>query len=210
MRRNDGGIYRIRHRRSGHVYIGSALSVTERLADHRKRLRARTHANAHLQRAWIRDGEACFLMEKIADCEPAQLLVAEQEELDRSVMILGRDAVYNICLVARSRLGVRVSDAARHTMSIAKRGTVFSAETRKKMGEAHRGLKRSESAKERTAAKHRGMKRSADAKALWSQQRRGRVISPAQRIKIMETMKRIRAERFWSSRPTRLIVDEYA
>src|SRR5215475_11966737 len=54
------GIYQIRCRRNGKVYVGSSIDIEVRWKTHRRELTKRTHCNRYLQGAWIRYGARCF------------------------------------------------------------------------------------------------------------------------------------------------------
>jgi len=56
----QAGIYAIRNRRNGKVYIGSASNISKRWSRHRKDLREGLHRNRHLQAAFSCYGEAAF------------------------------------------------------------------------------------------------------------------------------------------------------
>jgi GIY-YIG catalytic domain len=57
------GVYRIACITTGGAYIGGSLSVTKRLAQHRRDLNAARHHNAKLQELWNRFGSASFRFE---------------------------------------------------------------------------------------------------------------------------------------------------
>jgi group I intron endonuclease len=162
------GIYCIENTASGHRYIGSAVNVANRFYEHRKHLRKGTHANSHLQHAWLKYGADAFQWTLVARCAPELLIAAEQQAIDRCVALHGRDRLYNICLVAQSALGVRRSLETRRRMSEAKRGKKHTAESCANMGASRRGKRRSPEAMAKTQAAHRGMKRSAECRAKMS------------------------------------------
>lgn len=54
------GIYAIRLRLDGRVYVGSASNISKRWSRHRKDLRDGKHPNKHLQAAWGKYGEGAF------------------------------------------------------------------------------------------------------------------------------------------------------
>ena len=54
MRQKDNiaGIYLIRHKPSGHLYVGQANDIKKRWREHKKQLNAGTHHNNGLQELW--------------------------------------------------------------------------------------------------------------------------------------------------------------
>jgi len=113
------GIYGIANKRDGRRYVGSTANLVQRWGQHRRALRAGTHCNPHLQRAWNLYGEDAFRFEIMEECAPEMLLAVEQRFLDELT------PEYNIALVAGNAMG----------------GRKLSAEHRAKIGAAHKGKK---------------------------------------------------------------------
>lgn len=110
------GVYAIIHRASGKRYIGSAArSFSERWSKHRHYLRYGKHHSPHLQRAWDRDGASAFEFVILEKCEPAKCVEREQHYID---LYKANDGAfgYNMCPLARSALGFKVSDERRARM----------------------------------------------------------------------------------------------
>ncbi len=104
------GIYAIVHLGTGKVYVGSASNISKRWSRHRKELRSGTHKNAHLQAAWLRDGEAAFdfrILEITDD-----LTAREQHWIDATGCI-DPGKGYNKCPIARSSRGRVFSEEER-------------------------------------------------------------------------------------------------
>lgn len=78
------GIYQIRCKRSGKIYIGSAVNLSARWRRHRQQLAEGLHGNPHLQSAWTRYGAASFEFTVLEFANPAQLLRREQYWIDRT------------------------------------------------------------------------------------------------------------------------------
>jgi group I intron endonuclease len=93
------GVYRIHNTARNKTYIGSSKTVEYRCYEHRKNLRKNKHVNQHLQNAWNKYGESCFLFELIEECAVGELLKKEQKLIDDS-MSANRRYGYNICEVA--------------------------------------------------------------------------------------------------------------
>lgn len=75
---NISGIYAIRNKINGKLYIGSSNSVHYRWKQqHRPRLCNNTHYNKHLQHAWNKYGENAFELQIIEEC--AESLLAGRE-----------------------------------------------------------------------------------------------------------------------------------
>lgn len=184
------GIYQILNTITADRYIGSAKNIDVRFREHRKRLRVGRHHSAYLQNAWNKYGESAFAFSVVVDCGQLELLGLEQEHIDRVIRECGRDALYNICLVAGSRLGQKSSPETIARMRAAKRGYSISREAQLRSAASRVGLKRSPESIALTAEKHRGSKRSQETRALLSRQRKGiKVVSPEQRVKLSAALK---------------------
>ena len=72
------GIYTIRNKVNGKIYIGQAIDIKDRWKDHRKRLNGGYHVNKHLQRSWDKYGEESFEFNILLECEESQLNTLEE------------------------------------------------------------------------------------------------------------------------------------
>jgi len=131
------GVYMIRNRVNGKVYIGSAAGgFNKRWNLHRHLLREGKHDNRHLQSAWTQDGEAAFEFLVIARCSPEWCLVVEQIHIQAN-HALDPDCGYNIeAVVGHGMLGRKHSPESRAKMSASRKKYVFTPERRKKHSDA--------------------------------------------------------------------------
>ncbi len=123
------GIYRIENLLDGKVYVGSALRIPTRRSHHLGMLRRGCHDNRHLQRAWLRDGEAAFAFQIIETCNPLSLIEQEQKWIDHYW-----PHVYNLRRRAESMLGFKHSTETVAAM----RARPVSLETRAKIAAANK------------------------------------------------------------------------
>lgn len=81
---NKSGVYAIRNKLNGRVYIGSTFSFKIRLSQHSKSLCNGTHHNKFLQNDWIKCGQHAFTFEvlEVVEGEQADRLLAEQKYID--------------------------------------------------------------------------------------------------------------------------------
>ncbi len=129
------GVYIIRNKITGRVYVGSSYRIEFRLGQHRRALRRGKHYSLHLQRAWNCYGESAFEFEAVEVVpEPERLAEREQAWADAykaSDPIHG----YNLRVITSSNLGFKrtkkspsVFKGQKHTpearaaMSVAKKG----------------------------------------------------------------------------------------
>lgn len=63
------GIYMIRNKINGKIYIGQSNSIEQRLKSHQYELNKNKHANKHLNRAWNKYGENNFEFKIIEECD---------------------------------------------------------------------------------------------------------------------------------------------
>lgn len=103
------GIYKITSP-SGNFYIGSAVNFKKRWNLHLHRLKNKTHENSKLQKAFLKYGQEGLKFEKLIICSKIDLLSYEQKLIDFF------KPVYNICMIAGSRLGVKASEHTKNKM----------------------------------------------------------------------------------------------
>ncbi len=118
---NQSGIYSITHKKSGKRYIGSAMNIRGRWNMHRHRLRQGTHHSPHLQAAWDKYGEAAFVFEILATCEPSELTAQEQFWIDAFHTCSNRYG-YNTLPNAANWLGMKHTEASKKAMSFKRKG----------------------------------------------------------------------------------------
>lgn len=102
------GIYKITNIVNGKFYIGSAIKLIKRKADHFSKLSLNKHSNIFLQNAYNKYGKESFIFEVIErTSDKNELINLEQKWLDK-LNPFG-DIGYNICRNARSALGRKLS-----------------------------------------------------------------------------------------------------
>jgi len=104
----DAGVYAIRHKPTGTVYIGSSLCLRRRWQSHQSRLHSGVHPNSRLQRDWLRDGPTAFEFAVLTTVPwgDRELETAEANIL-RAIQQEGSVPTYNPRPVRRSRAPVR-------------------------------------------------------------------------------------------------------
>jgi group I intron endonuclease len=119
--RTGCGIYIIRNKMTGKVYVGSAFNFSKRWSEHKAKLKRGVHHALRLQHSWNKWGETAFEFIVVERCNMAELLFREQVWLER-LRPFDRTIGYNIALVAGSRAGLRATVETRAKMSAAKKG----------------------------------------------------------------------------------------
>lgn len=131
------GIYEIRNKINGHIYIGSSSDIEKRWWRHKGFLKNGNHHSKHLQNAWNKYGEENFVFDIIMFCDEDRLLLEEQKFLDEW------KPEYNICKVAGKTTGLKGyykhSQESKIKMSKAKLGKKQSKEHRRSIGLGHLG-----------------------------------------------------------------------
>jgi GIY-YIG catalytic domain/NUMOD3 motif len=126
----QSGIYQIRNKNTGKLYIGSAVDFERRWWMHQSQLRRGVHHSKPLQNSWKKHGEDAFVFEIRERVPEADLLAAEQRHLDE-VQPFGKSG-YNVAKCSTApMLGLKLSPE-----SIAKRlahGTSSTPEFRARM-----------------------------------------------------------------------------
>jgi group I intron endonuclease len=164
------GIYGIRHKISGKIYVGSAISLNRRWNIHLHRLRKNKHHSAHLQAAWNKYEAAAFefiILELVYDAE--KLLDREQYWLDLYGSY-NRENGYNISPTAGNSFGIKRTEEFKAKAKISGSKMIFTDEIRRKIRDGvrksnpsrMRGKKHSEETKLKMKLAHLGYKQTSE------------------------------------------------
>ncbi len=202
----ESGVYRILNLVNKKCDVGSTVDFKKRWRDHKRLLRSDRfrHHSPHLQYAWNKYGEEGFVFEILEFCEPTKekLLQLEQIWMDSLCSYLPEYG-YNICRVAGSCLGVKLSEEHKRKISEANLGKKLSEETKRKISKAAQGRKLSEEQKKKLLAANlgkkmsegtkrkiskasRGRRHTEEAKKKMSEARRGKKLTEEQKKKLLE------------------------
>ena len=106
------GIYQIQSRiKPSRIYIGSAVNITKRWAQHLERLRKRIHHSRKLQRHYNKYGESDLMFSMVLTCDREHLIEHEQYFLDTL------KPYFNTSPNAYSQLGLKHSEATKKKIS---------------------------------------------------------------------------------------------
>lgn len=111
--KNRSAVYCIKNITSGKIYIGSSVDYLERWNQHKKSLRKGNHYNKHLQRAWIKYGEASFIFGIIEYCTLELMPDIEMFHI-RSMDAINPNIGYNVLDVYRG--GKRKRPVCQYTL----------------------------------------------------------------------------------------------
>jgi group I intron endonuclease len=167
------GIYCIEHVASGRIYVGSAVDISRRWKEHRRRLDAGDHHSKFLQRSWEKHGAGSFLFRIVLLCDRPNLLWYEQALID------AWKPKYNSAPTAGSQLGFRHRLESRRKMSASNNRT------------GNPGYVHTEESKRRISQNRRGKgggPMAAERRAKIGAAHKGRVITPEQRARIAATL----------------------
>ena len=131
------GIYMIRNKANGKMYIGQAVDIEDRWKRHTRVLKSDYHINKHLQRAWNKYGEESFEFSILLECEENQLNTYEQYYIFE-LMTYDDKVGYNKNYGGYSG---RPTEETRKKVSEASKGKTKSEETRRKISENHANFK---------------------------------------------------------------------
>lgn len=130
------GIYKIKNKNNGKVYIGSSTDIKGRWSNHRYMLKNKIHFNKQLQNDWNENEEFNF------DFEVVELVEDEGELIDREKYYLENiDFKYNIYTKMSGNSGWIKPEETRKKLSKAQKGKKLSEETKKKISKALKGSK---------------------------------------------------------------------
>lgn len=142
----NSGIYQIENIVNKKTYIGSAVDLTKRKANHFSDLERNCHANIHLQRSYNKHKRDAFKFEILFTCRKENLIRVEQYHINNY------QPQYNICKIAGSSFGVKrseefinsqkgrkFSEESKKKMSLSAMGRILSEETKRKMSMTKKG-----------------------------------------------------------------------
>lgn len=144
-------VYQIRNLVNGKRYIGSSVKYKYRVTTHIKSLREKRHHSPKLQRAWDKYGEDNFEFSILAYADSKFLLITLEQFYIQAFNAVNYG--YNICPIAGSAAGRKLSEEHKRKIALANTGRVygkrqpFSEERKLKMSLAQIGKKASEEAR---------------------------------------------------------------
>lgn len=121
------GIYSITYIKSGEFYIGSAKDFTKRFSTHKNALRNNIHHSSIMQNIFNKYGVVAFRFEIIELCDVENLLVIEQQYLDKY------KPKFNTLMIAGSSIGYKYTDTQKKNISNGRKGKQVSPEGLAKM-----------------------------------------------------------------------------
>ena len=124
------GIYGIRNKRNGRVYVGQSVNIEDRFTRHKTHLKHNKHKNRYLQNSYNKHGLEWFDFFVIEECEKGELDLREQCWIDTY-----KPNLYNHELFVEDRNGCRNSFYGKHhtkqtkeKMSMLKKGAYNGAD----------------------------------------------------------------------------------
>lgn len=132
------GIYGIRNKLNGKIYIGQTTDVDLRYKEHFSHLKNNCHQNSHLQNAWNKYGQDCFEFLIVEECSEDNLTEREQYWIDYYGGVSSKNT-YNIREAGSKG---RHSEETKIKLRNAHLGKSVSLETRQKISKAQKGINR--------------------------------------------------------------------
>ncbi len=172
MKTNVSGIYIIRNKINGKVYIGSAKNIRTRWYRHKSNLKMNKHHSIKLQNSYNKNGIDSFEYMIIQYCNINELKTKEQYWID---FFDSYNEGYN-CSKESSNpmLGRNHSDETKQKMSKSQKGRIISEDSKQKMKDNHflnnggthpmLGKKASLEWKNKNSESHKGKKLSQETK----------------------------------------------
>lgn len=170
---SQSGIYAIRNKINGMVYIGSTVKFSMRFATHRYKLNNGVTSNRKLLESWSEYGSHAFEFVILIICGKENLKYYEQRTIDIYQSVSDG---FNISPDAASNIGVKATDETKKKMSLAHMGNdrclgkKLSVEVRAKISASLIGNKRclghkaSDEARARMSAASKGKPKSEQAR----------------------------------------------
>ncbi len=130
------GIYKITNIITEDFYIGSSVDLRSRINQHKSKLKNRSHPNNYLQNVYNKYGINNLSFEIVEHVDnKINLIFKEQFYIDTL------NPRYNICKIAGSCLGRKLSEETKLKISESHIGLKLSEETKFKISEAKKGKK---------------------------------------------------------------------
>jgi group I intron endonuclease len=152
----NSGVYTITNKIDGKIYVGKAIHVRKRLAEHLSTLKNNCHKNVHLQNAFNKYGKDNFIFEVLEEYH-REFLLSMENWWCNMLNTHNRNYGYNIqptnpygisCAseeTKKKRSAISkargIPDKVREAAIKANTGAKRSEESRKRMSEAHKGKK---------------------------------------------------------------------
>lgn len=138
----ESGVYQIRSKVDGRLYVGSSVNLEKRWKEHRRQLDEGKHHSRFLQRCWTKYGADAFEFSVIVYCHQDTVLMYEQFYIDEL------RPEFNTVPTAGSQRGLKHSDETRRKMSASRRrdfspmtGKSHTAETKARISRTKSGKK---------------------------------------------------------------------
>lgn len=110
------GVYMIKNKINGKVYIGSSNNITHRWSSHKNDLNKNKHHSRHLQTSWNKYGKENFEFKILEEIDEGRLCEIEQKYID-FYNSCERNKGYNINPNAGSSAGRKVSEKTKKKAS---------------------------------------------------------------------------------------------
>lgn len=192
------GIYTIRHLTTGRCYVGSAVNIKRRWAQHRSAIKRGVHPAKHMMAAFQKYSSDAFTFEVLEECD----ISIEAVRIERENYWMQRlKPVFNNAPAAGTILGMKQTAETRAKISAALKGhvpspernakisasnmgRVISAESRAKASATLKGRVISDEWRANISAGGKGRKVTDEQRTHMSAAQKGRIISPEHRAKI--------------------------
>jgi group I intron endonuclease len=129
---NNSGVYQIRNKVNGKLYIGSSVNLKRRKTAHFSELKRGIHHSGKLQNSYNKYGADSFVFEVILVCQPCDVLLYEQIILDFKQTVKNG---YNVSPTAGNTTGHKKTPEQIEACRERQRGVTPSAETRQLFSE---------------------------------------------------------------------------
>lgn len=175
------GIYVIRNKVNGKLYVGSSQNIHRRALEHKSELRRGVHDNNYLQKSWNKYGEDAFQFETLEECEVVMLAEREQYWLDT----IGFNITYNIAAnVVATMRGRKHTVETKLLISRLHKGRIATPETRARLSQSHIGIRPSKETRQLLSEWQIGRKQSPETKEKLRVANVGKKASESTRVKM--------------------------
>lgn len=138
------GVYMIYCHSNEKAYIGSSINITSRICKHRSMLRNNYHQNTHLQNAWNKYGEHCFVFVTLKNVPRIELISKETyyiEVIDKGYLFNQQMNPGEFKTGHKHTAGMKEKIVKLHTGNKYNLGRKHTDATRKKWSEQRKGHK---------------------------------------------------------------------
>lgn len=150
------GIYAIKNKINGKMYIGQTGNLTNRFYRHKYKLNKKQHTCSHLQNSWNMYGEEAFEFKILESDILDEMLTKREQHFIETFKTNNKKFGYNTRIASDSNRGIKYSPEIIEKNRQAHLGIRHTPEAKKRISESRKGIKFSEEHIKNLSISHKG------------------------------------------------------